>query len=67
MRSSAWRRAAGALMQGFGGYGDCQCPKTDPDPVDRDSGVDVFVGVNADDDFDKVGLAHVEGSLEVRT
>jgi len=54
-------------MQGFGGYGDCQCPKTDPDPVDRDSGVDVFVGVNADDDFDKVGLAHVEGSLEVRT
>ena len=23
----------------FGEYGDCQCPKTGPDPVDRDSGV----------------------------
>lgn len=51
----------------FGAYGDCQRPKTGPDPVDRDSGVDVFVGVNADDDFDRVGLAHVEGSPEVRT
>jgi hypothetical protein len=51
----------------FGAYGDCQRPKTGPDSVDRDSGVDVFVGVNADEDFDRVGLAHVEGSPEVRT
>src|ERR1700674_416866 len=51
----------------FGAYGDCQRPKTGPDLVDRDSGMDVLVGVNADDDFDRVGLAHVEGSPEVRT
>src|ERR1700704_3949936 len=50
----------------FWAYGDCQRPKTGPD-LDRDSGMDVFVGVNADDDFDRVGLAHVEGSPEVRT
>ena len=51
----------------LGAYGDCQRPKTSPDSVDCDSGVNVFVGVNADDDFDRVGLAHVEGSPEVRT
>ena len=37
------------------------------DPIDCDSDVDVFVGINADDDFDRVGLARVEGSPEVRT
>src|ERR1019366_2814613 len=61
------RSRPGFEMVAFGAYGDCQRPKTDPNPVDRDSGVDVFVGVNADDDFAKVGLAHVEGSPEVRT
>jgi hypothetical protein len=29
--------------------------------------VGVFVGVNADDDFDRVHLAYVEGSPQVRT
>jgi hypothetical protein len=37
---------------------------TEPRP---NFGMDVLVGVNADDDFDRVGLAHVEGSPEVRT
>ena len=48
-------------------YGDCEHPKMGADPIDCDSDVDVFVGINADDDFDRVGLAHVEGSPEVRT
>ena len=48
-------------------YGDCEHPKMGADPIDCDGDVDVFVGINADDDFDRVGLAHVEGSPEVRT
>jgi hypothetical protein len=45
-------------------YGDWERPKTGPYTIDCDSDVDVFVGINADDDFDRVNFAHVEGSPE---
>src|ERR1700731_2128745 len=44
----------------FGAYGDCQRPKTGPDLVDRDSGMDVLVGVNADDDERTQGPGYVK-------